>query len=85
MPGAHPRVVPTLDAVEGLDVDRDDGDKFHTRDVIARVLMELWNWDECVARSVAELGRVVDRDVVRRLRGVRPGRPDVRPSGFWTA
>ena len=61
------RAYATLDAVEGLDVDRDDFDKFHTRDVIARVLMELWNWDECVA-SVAELGRV-DRDAFADFAG----------------
>ena len=48
------RAYSVMDAVEGLDVDRDKFDKFHTRDVIARLLEELWTKDECVA-SVAEL------------------------------
>jgi hypothetical protein len=41
--------------VEGLDVDRDKFDKFHTRDVIAKLLEELWRLPECV-ESVARLG-----------------------------
>ena len=49
------RAYSVMDAVEGLDVDRDKFDKFHTRDVIARLLEELWRIDECV-ESVARLG-----------------------------
>ena len=48
------RAYSVMDAVEGLDVDRDKFDKFHTRDIIARLLEELWRTDECV-QSVAEL------------------------------
>jgi hypothetical protein len=50
------RAYVAMDAVEGLDVDRDRFDKFHTRDVIARLLGELWRIDACVD-SVAKLGR----------------------------
>lgn len=48
------RAYSRMDAVEGLDVDRDKFDKFHTRDVIARLLQELWRIEECV-ESVAQL------------------------------
>ena len=41
-----------MDAVEGLDVDRDKFDKL--RDIIARLLEELWRTEERV-QSVAEL------------------------------
>ena len=44
----------SLDAVEGLDVDRDEFDKFTVRNRIARLLQELWQQPECVA-SVATL------------------------------
>ena len=40
-----------MDAVEGLDVDRDHFDKFHTRDVIARLLEELWKVPEVEAEA----------------------------------
>ena len=50
------RAYVAMDAVEGLDVDRDRFDKFHTRDVIARLIGELWRIDACVD-SVAKLGR----------------------------
>jgi hypothetical protein len=48
------RAYASLDAVENLDVDRDRFDKFHTRQLISRLLRELWRMDECVA-SVARL------------------------------
>ena len=44
----------SLDAVEGLDVDRDDFDKFTVRNKIASLLAELWHMPECVA-SVASM------------------------------
>ena len=53
------RAYSVMDAVEGLDVDRDRFDKFHSRDVIARLLEELWRIDECV-ESVARLGETSD-------------------------
>ena len=40
---------PRLDAVEGLDVDADDFDKFTVRNRIARLLQDLWELPECVA------------------------------------
>ena len=49
------RAYSVMDAVEGLDVDRDAFDKFHTRYVIACLLEELWRVEECV-ESVARLG-----------------------------
>ena len=46
----------SLDAVEGLDVDRDDFDKFNTRSKIAKLLAELWEMPECVASVAAMAG-----------------------------
>lgn len=45
---------PRLDAVEGLDVDADDFDKFTVRNRIAGLLQDLWGLPEC-ADSVAAL------------------------------
>jgi ubiquitin-protein ligase len=43
----------SLDAVEGLDVDRDAFDKFTVRHKIARLLGELWAQPECAASVAA--------------------------------
>jgi ubiquitin-protein ligase len=43
----------SLDAVEGLDVDRDAFDKFTVRHKIARLLGELWAQSECAASVAA--------------------------------
>ena len=43
----------SLDAVEGLDVDKDDFDKFTVRNKIATLLAELWHMPECVASVAA--------------------------------
>jgi len=43
----------SLDAVEGLDVDRDDFDKFNVRNKIATLLAELWHMPECVVSVAA--------------------------------
>jgi ubiquitin-protein ligase len=55
----------SLDAVEGLDVDRDAFDKFTVRHKIARLLGELWAQPECAA-SVAAMAAA---DVARGAEG----------------
>ncbi|XP_066289548.1 uncharacterized protein [Branchiostoma lanceolatum] len=90
----------SVDVVEGLDVDKDDFDKYGSRFEIAKLLESLWQWQDCRASVLnmcgtdkfqAFLGAILDtllyqlHDSLARLANVRKIQKAKEDEASWRA
>ncbi|XP_078607185.1 uncharacterized protein LOC144879516 isoform X2 [Branchiostoma floridae x Branchiostoma japonicum] len=90
----------SVDVVEGLDVDKDDFDKYGSRFEIAKLLESLWQWQDCRASVLnmcgtdkfqAFLGAILDtllyqlHDSLARLANVRKIQKAKEDEASWKA